>query len=896
MVKYEHRVARTSAIETLKPSTNGKIKPTTDDGNGNYNDDPYGNNDNLPGPSLTLPEDLWNQAYNEIKESDPKSMQLYETILSNKLMDHNFDPSRNVLEENAINAINQLDIGVRRDQMRQLIKTGQHRIELESQIKSGIKQTIDFMEPAKDAINSIVKTILWAILPWTVISVALEILRNPVDENETNVNGIQYVTKRMGWYWGIALDTLDLADKDVQSDTKTYIKLTLVEIYREILLFQIKSICSYYRNRGFSFLRDLVKFDDWESHLENICKLENEFDRDYHQYASHQNINSNLKIQSSLERLVGLLLERKEIEIKEDLQWELLSWIFKNSQFREWHDNESSRLLWVKGDPGKGKTMLICGILQNLENSMPFRHFLSYFFCQGTDQRLNKASDVLRGLIYMLVSQQHSLLSHVLKEYNTDGSSSFENVNSWVALANIFENIVQDPASRGCCVVIDALDECAVDRKKLLGLIVHHVSNTPGIKWSLSSRNHVGIENKLDTCPSSFRIDLEINADTVSGAVEAYIQNRIPHLGLLKNRENLHVQVCSEMVRKANGTFIWAALVFKEFESFEDCIAETDDQVLSLLKSIPNDLTELYHRMMKQVLEIPEDVLENRKHCINILTTMAVAFRPLQLVELLQLIGYTHNGLERVDFEQKSLQNQSGFAFIKDTFRFMFFNRVMIEEAPLQVYVSALIFSPKTSVVRLQFQQELSWIKTLPVVDEYWDYCKYIFFCPEGLFYSYAVSYDSKFVAVAYSSGLEVMDVTNDKKLWSSQSYVREFKTDPKESLVKVQFSGNSTLMAVIYYQFIAIMDATTGGIVKRFHCDQNHLPMELSIDMELVAEWQSSCSLCIKNTYTEEIMYEFNLANASKTVLSPGFKFIAIETNCSHISVRDITWGLLAT
>lgn len=55
--------------------------------------------------------------------------------------------------------------------------------------------------------------------------------------------------------------------------------------------------------------------------------------------------------------------KKRIIEAKGDLQWGFLSWIFQNSQFREWRDNESSRLLWIKGDPGKGKTMLICGIL-----------------------------------------------------------------------------------------------------------------------------------------------------------------------------------------------------------------------------------------------------------------------------------------------------------------------------------------------------------------------------------------------------------------------------------------------------------------------------------------------------------------------------------------------------
>jgi hypothetical protein len=114
-----------------------------------------------------------------------------------------------------------------------------------------------------------------------------------------------------------------------------------------------------------------------------------------------------------------------------------------------------------------------------------------------------------------------------------------------------------------------------------------------------------------------------------------------------------------------------------------------------------------------------------------------------------------HNIVERleVDFEQESLRSHSAFAFIKDTFRFMFSNLSIVEKAPLHIYVSALVFSPRNSVVRHQFQKELSWIKTLPVVDEYWDSCKYSFFCPEDDQCSYAVSYDSKFAAAGYGGG-----------------------------------------------------------------------------------------------------------------------------------------------
>lgn len=41
-------------------------------------------------------------------------------------------------------------------------------------------------------------------------------------------------------------------------------------------------------------------------------------------------------------------------------------WILNHADFQLWRDNRESRLLWIKGDPGKGKTMLLIGIIEEL--------------------------------------------------------------------------------------------------------------------------------------------------------------------------------------------------------------------------------------------------------------------------------------------------------------------------------------------------------------------------------------------------------------------------------------------------------------------------------------------------------------------------------------------------
>ena len=53
--------------------------------------------------------------------------------------------------------------------------------------------------------------------------------------------------------------------------------------------------------------------------------------------------------------------------------------------------------------------------------------------------------------------------------------------------------------------------------------------------------------------------------------------------------------------------------------------------------------------------------------------------------------------------------------------RFALYNRVVIEQAPLQLYCSALIFAPENSVIRATFERYIpAWIQVKPKVQAYW--------------------------------------------------------------------------------------------------------------------------------------------------------------------------------
>lgn len=51
---------------------------------------------------------------------------------------------------------------------------------------------------------------------------------------------------------------------------------------------------------------------------------------------------------------------------KDTLLKDCYSWIPDDPQFLTWRAREDCRLLWIKGDPGKGKTMLVVGLVNEL--------------------------------------------------------------------------------------------------------------------------------------------------------------------------------------------------------------------------------------------------------------------------------------------------------------------------------------------------------------------------------------------------------------------------------------------------------------------------------------------------------------------------------------------------
>jgi hypothetical protein len=322
--------------------------------------------------------------------------------------------------------------------------------------------------------------------------------------------------------------------------------------------------------------------------------------------------------------------DKKRIEgTKGGLLADSYRWVLDNATFQQWRWDGESRLLWVKGDPGEGKTMLLCGLINELKRSMPRTTLLSYFFCQATDSRINSATAVLRGLLYMLMTQQPLLASHVRKKHTHVGKALFEDANAWVVLAEIFGDVLQDPRLRSTYLIIDALDECVADGlPKLLEFVAKWSSVSSRIKWIVSSRNWPDIEAQLDRAGHKVKLSLELNAESVAAAVDVFIRQKVDNLAQEKQyKTEMRRAVLEHLTSNANDTFLWVALVCQELE-------RTDKwNVLKKLALFPSGLDSLYKRMMDQISDS-----DSAEICRQVLTSTAVLYRPVTIPELIALV------------------------------------------------------------------------------------------------------------------------------------------------------------------------------------------------------------------------------------------------------------------
>ncbi|EHK48808.1 hypothetical protein TRIATDRAFT_10225, partial [Trichoderma atroviride IMI 206040] len=649
-------------------------------------------------------ECIWNEAYDSLKLDEPKLVQAYEKILSLHLRGDSVVSMDQVSEKNVIQEEN---VSIRRAQMCQLIDNGLNKTMQEANVKGNIGTAMQVANATKKLIGDTIKDIPQAVLPWAIVCVSLEMLTNPISQTEANHKAIKYIGDTIKWYWEHAtrLFGKDQAENHMEGFQRE-LQSAFIDFYKKLLKFQLQSICDYYRHRGVVFLRDLVKLDDWDGSLRSIRENDESLRNKVNGFLGYKieshledltlqakGQNKHQRTQEDQQCLRDLFItdprdDKTRIEeTKGGLFEDSYRWILENPTYQEWHKGDQNRLLWLSGDPGKGKTMLLCGIIQELMQQ-PDTPLVTFFFCQATILSNNDYVSVLRGLIWLLADQQPFLISYIRKPYDNTGKALFDGANAWYKLSQIFNNMLCDNNLPPVYIIIDALDECTTGRTECLHLI-QKLSTLPKVKLLVSSRNWPEIGGKLI---NEMNLSLEVNAGLVKTAVELYISYKASQLSILRDELQLKEEVCYRMRSKANGTFLWVAMVFKSL----GCMGYFDDtsKIIEMLDEMPEDLTQLYATMLERISLLRG---ESPKLCRTALAIATLVNRPLHLDELSTLAGF-HDRLKKTSRVEELIKSCGAFLTVQEN-KIYFIHQSAKEYLASDVSSQSFIFPERTDKV-----------------------------------------------------------------------------------------------------------------------------------------------------------------------------------------------------
>ncbi|KAI4162434.1 MAG: hypothetical protein LQ342_004000 [Letrouitia transgressa] len=367
--------------------------------------------------------------------------------------------------------------------------------------------------------------------------------------------------------------------------------------------------------------RNVCKFDDPSD--SNYCTLRNAFistiDSIESTWYSNKKANHHQEMRLLLTYLG--LSHAPENDLANILEGRLegsCQWLTECSSFIDWRSGLEShpKFFWLTGDPATGKSTLAGHVAKHLEQMNG--DCASFFFKHHNTGR-STISDLLCSLAWQMASLntgiRHSLLAMMNEDVALDRTDE-RSIWRAVFASRIFRVYLRRPLFW----IIDGLDES--NRSSSFFPLLARIDAQFPLLVFVTSRPLLAIERALahERIPLCHEV---ISRDRSLGDIALYINSRAQFLPCESDcaRERL----VERILEKSNGNFLWTTLIVRELEE-----AMSEQRIEEILKSVPEEINELYARIFKQIMDSSKEA----KLVATILRWIVCASRPLTVEEL----------------------------------------------------------------------------------------------------------------------------------------------------------------------------------------------------------------------------------------------------------------------
>jgi hypothetical protein len=307
-------------------------------------------------------------------------------------------------------------------------------------------------------------------------------------------------------------------------------------------------------------------------------------------------------------------------------------WLFEHEAYQKWFNGQSRKehqgLLWLKGKPGVGKSMLMKEAFRQVSWAVYF-----FFNAKGTELE-HSPIGLFRSLVYQLLPRCTEDLKEAFSQWLSADLTQNE-----MTLKSLFQEVLLHQTTRATFIFIDALDECdsgSIQSQAHFWRRITKWAYAKGIRLNvcLSSRHFPTIT--VSDCPEI--IVENHNSLDITTYVEQKFRLTIaavePQWTLLRDA----------ILDKSAGVFLWVVLVV------EDVLRKWDDGngmrfLLNQLDNLPKKLENLFSQMFQ---DLDDDA---RQLTTRLFQWVVLAARPCRLHEWHHILAFIR------DPAPKSLQD-----------------------------------------------------------------------------------------------------------------------------------------------------------------------------------------------------------------------------------------------
>jgi energy-coupling factor transporter ATP-binding protein EcfA2 len=280
------------------------------------------------------------------------------------------------------------------------------------------------------------------------------------------------------------------------------------------------------------------------------------------------------------------------------------------SSFPVWLESSAREIYWITGKPGSGKSTLMKFIIQH---ELATKHLevwahgskillASYYSWNGGLDMQKSREGLMKTLLFQALTLFPDLTPQVVPRrwalmhmlHNAEAAPAWKLAELRESLRNLLSECGE---SFKVAVFIDGLDEFESPPTQILELI-HEINTYHGVKLCVAGRPWIEFEDAFNECPM-LRMEQLTDKDIEFFTRKRFELNR--GFKLLKNVfPNEADMLLQDIVRKAQGVFLWVSLVVR---ALLEGVTEGDrmSDLQQIVKEVPSDISKLYDHIWANI-------------------------------------------------------------------------------------------------------------------------------------------------------------------------------------------------------------------------------------------------------------------------------------------------------